>query len=148
MAQALKDIVTKVRQVNELVTEVSKASREQTDGIAQINMAVGQMDKVTQSNAATAEETAAAAEELNSQASAMKSSVNDLLRLVGGAGNIKGTSRAEAPVKANAYENGNGLVISPKRAIVTKVVKSEPVPAAMTDRRRSEIPLNGGFRDF
>ncbi len=58
--------------------------REQTQGIAQINTAVGQMDKVTQSNAANAEESAAAAEELNAQAEAMKAAVNELLELVGG----------------------------------------------------------------
>ena len=72
VAASLGEIVTKVRQVDELVTEVANASREQTDGITQINTAVGQMDKVTQGNAANAEESAAAAEELNSQAEIMK----------------------------------------------------------------------------
>jgi len=84
MAEALNSIVAKVRQVDELVAEVASASREQTDGITQINTAVGQMDKVTQGNAATAEESAAAAEELNSQAETMKHSVAELLQLVGG----------------------------------------------------------------
>jgi methyl-accepting chemotaxis protein len=56
VATALKEIVTKVRQVDELVAEVAGASREQTQGITQINTAVSQMDKVTQSNAASAEE--------------------------------------------------------------------------------------------
>ena len=51
-----------------LVTEVASASREQTHGINQINLAVGQVDKVTQSNAASADESAAA-EELSSQVS-------------------------------------------------------------------------------
>jgi len=75
VASVLNEIVTKVRQVDELVTEVAGASREQTQGITQINSAVGQMDKVTQSNAANAEESAAAAEELNAQAEVMKQSV-------------------------------------------------------------------------
>ena len=66
------------------MAEVAGASREQTQGITQINTAVGQMDKVTQSNAATAEESAAAAEELNAQAEVMKQSVAELLQLVGG----------------------------------------------------------------
>jgi methyl-accepting chemotaxis protein len=84
VAQALNDIVTKVRQVDELVAEVAGASREQTQGIAQINTSVGEMDKVTQSNAASSEETAAAAQELNAQAETMRESVAELLRLVGG----------------------------------------------------------------
>jgi methyl-accepting chemotaxis protein len=54
VAQALNDIVTKARQVDELAAEVAGASREQTQGITQINVAVGQMDKVIQSNAAGA----------------------------------------------------------------------------------------------
>ena len=81
----MNEIVTKVRQVDELVAEVAGASREQTEGITQINTAVGQMDKVTQSNAASAEESAAAAEELNAQADIMKQSVAELLQLVDGA---------------------------------------------------------------
>ena len=68
VAQTLNEIVTKARQVDELAAEVANASKEQTQGITQINLAVGQMDKVTQSNAASAEESSAAAQELNSQA--------------------------------------------------------------------------------
>jgi methyl-accepting chemotaxis protein len=84
VGQVLNEIVTKAREVDELVTEVANASREQTHGITQINTAVGQMDKVTQTNAASAEESAAAAEELNAQAESMKASVSELLRFVGG----------------------------------------------------------------
>jgi methyl-accepting chemotaxis protein len=92
VAQTLSEVVTNVRQVDELVAEVANASREQTEGIAQINIAVGQMDKVTQSNAASAEEGAAAAVELNYLAEAMKQSVAELNQLVGG------TSEAIEPV--------------------------------------------------
>ena len=81
--QALNEIVTKARQVDELAAEVASASREQTQGITQINTAVGQMDKVTQSNAASAEESAAAAEELNAQAECMKQVVGKLMQLIG-----------------------------------------------------------------
>ncbi len=85
VAAALNDIVAKARQVDELVSEVAGASREQSLGITQINTAVSQMDKVTQSNAANAEESAAAAEELNAQAESVKEAVHELLRLVNGA---------------------------------------------------------------
>ena len=84
VAAALNDIVAKVRQVDELVAEVASASHEQTQGITQINTAVGQMDKVTQSNAASAEESAAAAEQLSAQAETMKHSVQELINLVDG----------------------------------------------------------------
>jgi methyl-accepting chemotaxis protein len=83
VAGALNDIVSKARQVDELVAEIASGSKEQSQGIAQINTAVGQMDKVTQGNAASAEESAAAAEELNAQAATLKDSVSQLLKLVG-----------------------------------------------------------------
>jgi len=50
------------------VDEIATASEEQSHGITQVNTAVAEMDKVTQSTAANAEESAAAAEELNDQA--------------------------------------------------------------------------------
>ena len=84
VATVLDEIVTQIRQVDDLVAEVSGASREQTQGITQINAAVGQMDKVTQGNAAAAEESAAAAEELNGQAQMLRSAVQDLMQLVDG----------------------------------------------------------------
>lgn len=84
VAVTLNDIVTKARQVDELAAEVAGASQEQMQGITQINQAVGQMDKVTQSNAASAEESAASAQELNAQATQMKQAVAHLLQLVDG----------------------------------------------------------------
>ena len=98
VAQTLNDIVTKVRRVDELVAEVAGASRAQTEGLAQINTAVGQLDKVTQNNAANAEEGAASAEELNSQAEVLKQSVVRLLGMVGGQ-TTGGAAEAEAPAR-------------------------------------------------
>jgi len=144
VAAVLNEIVTKVRQVDELVTEVAGASREQTDGIAQINMAVVQMDKVTQGNAATAEESAAAAEELNSQTQVMRESVADLLQLVGGQGgatagraavHVRRTQISRPAAKRSAPEpgrNGNG----------------HGHPARATEKQRNEIPMEGDFKDF
>jgi len=84
VAQTLSDIVAKARQVDDLVAELSSAASEQTQGIAQINAAVGEIDKVTQSNAARAEESASAAEELKAQAGSMNDSVAALLKLATG----------------------------------------------------------------
>ena len=84
VAISLQEIVSKARQVDELAAEVASASREQTQGIQQVNLAVTQMDKVTQANAANAEESASAAEELNAQAVSLKESVSSLLCLVHG----------------------------------------------------------------
>jgi methyl-accepting chemotaxis protein len=74
--------VAKVRQVDELITEVASASREQSQGIAQVTIAVTQMDRITQSNAAIAEESAGASEQLRTQAQALRQQVHALLSLV------------------------------------------------------------------
>jgi methyl-accepting chemotaxis protein len=79
----LAAIVAKVREVDALIADVAAASREQTQGIQQINSAVSHMDKVVQSNASTAEESASAAEELHSQSASLRESVAALSQLVG-----------------------------------------------------------------
>jgi len=83
VAAAFNDIVDTTRQMEALSGEVAQATHEQTTGINQINTAVGQIDGVTQTIAATAEETAAASEELNSQAEAMLHTVMNLTILIG-----------------------------------------------------------------
>ncbi|NHZ95748.1 methyl-accepting chemotaxis protein [Massilia sp. CCM 8734] len=64
---SMGEIVASVRQVNEIIERISLASSEQADGIAEVNMAVGQMDAMTQQNAALVEQAAAAAESLHEQ---------------------------------------------------------------------------------
>ncbi len=94
VARNLDDIVTRTRQLDQLAAEVANASHEQTQGISQINLAVTEMDKVTQANAANAEESASAAEELNAQADALKDAVSELLALVDGSGAARSQSVA------------------------------------------------------
>jgi methyl-accepting chemotaxis protein len=84
VAHNLQEIVTKVRQVDELVAQIATASKEQSQGISQVNTAVSQMDKVTQGTAASAEESASAAEELNAQAITLRGIVADLQQIVSG----------------------------------------------------------------
>ncbi|HSQ42441.1 MAG TPA: methyl-accepting chemotaxis protein [Fibrobacteraceae bacterium] len=61
--------------VNDLISEIAAASKEQAQGIEQVSTAVSQMDKVTQQNAANAEESASAAEELSSQSEELQGMV-------------------------------------------------------------------------
>ena len=82
--QAFGNVAESASKVAELLAEIAAASKEQSQGIAQVNTAMGDVDKVTQQNAATAEESTAAVVELTSQAGQMKSMVEDLLRLIGG----------------------------------------------------------------
>jgi methyl-accepting chemotaxis protein len=66
--QAMGGIVAQVRRVSDLIGEISCASAEQSQGIAQVGDAVMQLDQVTQQNAALVEQSAAAAESLKLQA--------------------------------------------------------------------------------
>ena len=84
VSQSLGSIIEQVRRLDDLVDEITTASTEQSQGIDQVNIAVGQIDQVTQANASAAEEAASASEELNAQASELNGLVGNLLALVGG----------------------------------------------------------------
>ena len=73
--------------VGGLVGEIAAASSEQSKGIDQVNIAINDMDKVVQQNAANAEESASACEEMNAQAQEMKRMVDELVAMVGGGTN-------------------------------------------------------------
>ena len=69
-------VVGGVERVTALVGEIAVASREQSQGIEQINTAVSQMDSVTQQNANLVEESSAAGRSLQSQAAALLKEVS------------------------------------------------------------------------
>ena len=62
------EVVTSVRRVTDIMGEITSASREQSVGIDEVNQAIGQMDQVTQQNAALVEQAAAAAASMQEQA--------------------------------------------------------------------------------
>ncbi|MCL2029184.1 MAG: methyl-accepting chemotaxis protein [Deltaproteobacteria bacterium] len=81
-----KTVAAHTGKVAELVSEVAEASKEQSLGITQISTAVGEMDKVTQSNAASAEQAASAANQLSLQAGNLLTVVSDINTLIHGTG--------------------------------------------------------------
>jgi len=64
----MADIVQSVQRVTDMIGEITAASTEQSVGVAQVNQAVGNLDQMTQQNAALVEESAAAAQSLREQA--------------------------------------------------------------------------------
>ncbi len=66
--QTMQEIVGAVRRVTDMIGEITAAANEQSDGIGQVNAAVGQLDQMTQQNAALVEQSTAAAESLREQA--------------------------------------------------------------------------------
>ena len=83
VAASLNAIAEKTRKVDAIVAEIATASTEQRQGVEQVNIAVSQMDKVTQSTASNAEESAAASEELSAQAITLNDAVKELASLIG-----------------------------------------------------------------
>ncbi|WP_081768725.1 methyl-accepting chemotaxis protein [Herbaspirillum sp. RV1423] len=72
----MSEVVSSVKRVTDVVAEISAASREQSEGIGQINLAITQMDEATQQNAALVEEAAAAAQSLQEQSSRLSETVS------------------------------------------------------------------------
>ncbi|ODV43450.1 chemotaxis protein [Cupriavidus sp. UYMMa02A] len=73
--ESMRDIICQVKQVSDLLAEISTATAEQSSGIAQVGNAVSQLDYVTQQNAALVEKSAAAADSLSQQASKLVETV-------------------------------------------------------------------------
>jgi methyl-accepting chemotaxis protein len=102
--QAFGEVSARAAKVADLVGEIAAASAEQAQGIDQVNRALNEMDKVTQRNASSAEESASASEELAAQAETMQGCVTQLIHLVGQGrggngldGNGLGGARREEP---------------------------------------------------
>ncbi|MBN9698282.1 MAG: chemotaxis protein, partial [Zoogloea sp.] len=106
--------------LSSLVTEIAEASQEQSSGIEQVTHAVGQMDEVTQQNAALVEEAAAAAESLEDQARSLVRSVA-MFRLTAGS--------APAPAAAPAPMVPDNVARLPERSGRGAAPKSaQPLP--------------------
>lgn len=108
LAEIFKEIAANSRKSNEMTREVETASRQQDEGIGQVNKAIIQLDTVVQQNASASEETASSAEELQSQVASLHDIVIGLSTLVlggsasaGRAGTVAGSTRAPAAGKAN-----------------------------------------------
>ncbi len=143
VALSLEEIIEKAHKVDALIAEISSASHEQSQGISQVNTAISQMDKVTQSNAANAEETAAAAEELNSQSHSMQDSVGELRRVVDGSSS---QPSAAAPAVATVPAKGQ----KPRKT--TPWVEGSFQPAKTIVRRPTPVAAGDtsldAFKDF
>ena len=98
---AMKEIVASVQRVGDIIGEITAAASEQSAGIGQVNQSVGEIDRMTQQNAALVEESAAAAESLREQAARL-SKVVQQFRLADEGNGMASLSRmpASAPDRA------------------------------------------------
>ncbi len=96
LANSFVNILDSSGKVTGLIAEIAAASKEQAQGIDQVNIAIGQMDQITQQNTGIAEESASAANQLNSQAEVLNHMVDGLVDMVGGAGGGKKKNKTGA----------------------------------------------------
>ncbi len=139
--EAFKENVEISTKISGLIDEIAAASSEQAQGIGQINTAVAEMDKVTQSQAATAEESASASEELNAQAEQMKGFVLDLHKVISGSNGSGGNGHLPMGdrqlVRGNKHQRPGGMPAG--KSIGRKTPAVNP---------RQMIPLEDNFQDF
>jgi methyl-accepting chemotaxis protein len=129
----MTEVVSSIRRVTDLMSEISAASNEQATGVAQVGEAVSQMDQATQQNAALVEEMAAAASSLKGQA-------QDLVQVVAAfkldsmdyapKSVVRAPAAKAAPYKSAGAAAGSGFKpATPKPAIAMKPA-ALPKPAS------------------
>lgn len=141
--QGFTEVAANAGKVGELVGEVAAASREQTQGIDQVNHTIAQMDKNIQGNAANAEESAAASEQLNAQAESMNLTVVELLMLIGG---TKGQSAPRTPSALTSKPPASKSKLGSPAGNMAE--KAHARPKAIVARANDIIPMGDDFNDF
>jgi methyl-accepting chemotaxis protein len=130
VSESLEQIAAKVAEADTLVAEIAAAAKQQAQGIRQVGSAMTQMDKVTQGNASSAEQTSAAAAELNSQAGLLQETVEHLRSL------IASTSDTSAPTRPSAT-----LARTPRRDAPVAVSSGTRPVGRVTEVRRGVPPI-------
>jgi methyl-accepting chemotaxis protein len=129
---SMQGIVNQVNSVNQLIGEISGATREQSSGIAQVGDAVNQLDQVTQQNAALVEQSAAAADSLKHQAEKLIQAVS-IFKLSVSASNPS-SMLAASTNKTHSFAQHAHKVAAPQRpapkAPTHKAVRAAVKPSA------------------
>ncbi|WP_374580253.1 methyl-accepting chemotaxis protein [Pseudoduganella sp.] len=124
--QTMGLIVTSIKQVADIMGEITAATLEQSHGIEEVNAAIGQMDEMTQQNAALVEEAAAAAESMQDQATNLAQAVS-IFKLAGD----EFAKRAAPPVrKAKPAAPARSTAVVPAAAAEPKQTPKKLATAA------------------
>ena len=143
VAKNLSGIKENSGKVATLIAEIAAASKEQAQGIDQVNTAVSEMDKVVQQNAANAEESSSAAEELSSQAQELNSMVADLTGIVTGRSNVETQTligAGNAGVKSR-FDSVSDRSCAPQKGKVNKMLAASHGENARETTSRQAKPL-------
>ncbi|MCF8066944.1 MAG: cache domain-containing protein [Desulfobacterales bacterium] len=112
------EVADNTTKVGGLVAEIAIASKEQSQGMEQINKAVNEMDNVVQQNAANSEESASSAEELKSHATQLKKLVSDLTVLVNG--NLKRSDNSNISLRKSIDDKRYKVISQPLKKLASE----------------------------
>ncbi|KVM79502.1 hypothetical protein WK05_21615 [Burkholderia ubonensis] len=136
VGRTMGDVQQAIRRVADINAEISAASDEQSRGIEQVNIAVGQMDEVTQQNAALVEQASAAAQSLEQQAGQQKRAIAVFKLADSGAAAPAAAVKAPAPApRAPAA-----------RPVARRVTRPAAAPAAAS--AAPALATTGGADDW
>jgi methyl-accepting chemotaxis protein len=130
----MTEIVASVQRVTDIIGEISAASTEQSRGIVEVKGAIGEVDQMTQQNAALVEESAAAAESLKEQAIKLASVVSTF-RLAEGESSARGSSAGFA---APAHGSAANQAIARAKAAGSA---PKPAPARAAAPKAAPTPV-------
>ncbi len=128
----IDEVVSSVRHVTDIIAEISAASQEQSNGIEAVNLAIIEMDGMTQQNAALVEQAAAAAQSLQDQASELAKVVS-IFKLNAGEQSMF-TQRPTTTVKAAPAPSAKPQV----KASVKSLPPAKPAPKKATPAKASD----------
>lgn len=146
VAKVIHAITESAAKVKTLVDEVNLGSQEQARGIEHISKAIAEMDRVTQANAASAEQSASASEEMSAQAASLQNIARELRQLVGG-----GESAKSAPQFYKPERPKTSPIRTPAKSTESAALRSAVPPAqksspdAPVHAAANAIPLEDDF---
>ena len=142
--KTMDEIVTSVQHVADIMSEITAASQEQSSGIEQVNLAITQMDEMTQQNAALVEQAAAAAESMEEQAIALAQAVSVFKLNTGVNSGVRMSSKAVADVVKVRSEK----LVSPQPALTSSVPKKVPTQSQPKQKVAAVDTAQDGWEEF
>ncbi|MGV7209791.1 methyl-accepting chemotaxis protein [Oxalobacteraceae bacterium A2-2] len=141
--QTMELIVTSIKQVADIMGEITAATQEQSNGIEEVNRAIGQMDEMTQQNAALVEQAAAAAESMQEQAIKLAAAVS-IFKL-----SHDGQRRAAAPAPVPAAPKPSPKAVA-KPAVAKPASRAVAVaaPAPAAKKQATAAPSGDEWEEF
>jgi len=132
--RTMDEMVTSVKHVADIMSEITAASQEQSAGIGEVNVAITQMDEMTQQNAALVEQAAAAAESMQEQAALLAQAVS--VFKLGGAEVATNSGKTPAVTRVDGGRSSPAMsTVGKSKALTTRsnAMSPKPVPAGATN---------------